>query len=399
MTIADRWLLPDGVEELLPAQAAQVEALRRKLLDLYDSWGYELVIPPLIEFTESLVVGLGDDVDLQTFKVVDLLSGRTMGIRADITPQTARIDAHSLNRQGPVRLCYAGSVLHTKPKSLLASRSPIQLGAELYGDAGLQSDIEVISLMLETLTVAGIEEITLDLGHVGIYRALIEQAGLTGTAEKNMHDALQRKATADIENAINEGFSDPQQAAMMMALSQLNGDRGVLLLAREQLAGAPDAVSEALDELDSVADQITAKMPAVNVYFDLSELRGYHYHTGLVFAALAPGHGQAVANGGRYDHIGQQFGRARPATGFNTDLKALLGYIPINQTLNPDNTIFAPSGDGLTAQQAADLWVKAQALRSQGERVVCGLGEPAGSEQYSRHLVLHRGQWRVEPTV
>jgi ATP phosphoribosyltransferase regulatory subunit len=192
MTIADRWLLPDGVEELLPEQAQQVEFLRRKLLDLYQCWGYELVMPPLMEFTDSLLVGLGADVDMQTFKVVDQLSGRAMGIRADITPQVARIDAHSLNRRGPARLCYAGSVLHTKPKSLMASRSPIQIGAELYGDASLSSDIEVICLMLETLQTAGVVDITLDLGHVGIYRALIEQACLSGDAEQQLFDALQR---------------------------------------------------------------------------------------------------------------------------------------------------------------------------------------------------------------
>ena len=228
MTIADRWLLPDGVEELLPEQAGQVESLRRKLLDLYQSWGYLLVIPPLIEYTESLLVGLGHDVDIQTFKVVDQLSGRMMGIRADITPQTARMDAHSLRGDGPSRLCYAGSVLHTKPKSLMASRSPIQIGAELYGDGSLSSDIEVISLMLETLTVSGIDQITLDLGHVGIYRALIEQSELTADAEEKLFSALQRKSSGDIESAIQEGISDSKLADMMRALSTLNGDRSIL---------------------------------------------------------------------------------------------------------------------------------------------------------------------------
>ncbi|MFA7555216.1 MAG: ATP phosphoribosyltransferase regulatory subunit [Spongiibacteraceae bacterium] len=396
MTIADRWLLPDGVEELLPAQARLVESLRRKLLDLYSSWGYELVIPPLIEYTESLLVGLGQDVDIQTFKVIDQLSGRTMGIRADITPQTARIDAHSLNREGPVRLCYAGSVLHTKPKSLLASRSPIQLGAELYGDASLASDIEIISLMLETLNAAGMSTITLDLGHVGIYRALVELADLSPIAERDLFDALQRKAGADIEAAIDQGISDPAIASMMRALYQLNGGRAVLDRARELLADAPAAVIQALNDLISVADQVSARMPEVNLYFDLGELRGYHYHTGLVFAALAPGHGQAVANGGRYDHIGEVFGRARPATGFNTDLKALLSHLPETESNQPLVGILAPESKGMSAEQMQSLWLAIQALRAQGERVVSALSGQTQADGCDRKLVLQQGQWLVE---
>lgn len=395
MTIADRWQLPDGVEELLPEQAQQAEALRRKLLDLYRCWGYELVIPPLIEFTESLLVGLGSDVDIQTFKVVDQLSGRSMGIRADITPQTARMDAHSLNRQGPVRLCYAGSVLHTKPKSLLASRSPIQLGAELYGDASLSSDLEVISLMLETLQCAGISGVTLDLGHVGIYRALIELAQLDGEAEQHLFDVLQRKATSEIEAAIAALIGDAELAGWMRSLVKLNGDRSVLARAAQLLSGAPASVMQAITDLESVADQIASRMPDVNVYFDLSELRGYHYHTGLVFAALAPGHGQAVANGGRYDDIGAVFGRARPATGFNTDLKALLGYLS-----SPEDElgggIFAPDSSTLSADQATALWQKVQQLRAMGERVVSGLSGQTQAAGCDRALCLQDDQWVVK---
>jgi ATP phosphoribosyltransferase regulatory subunit len=396
MAIADRWLLPDGVEELLPEQAAKVEALRRKLLDLYHSWGYELVIPPLIEYTDSLLVGMGDDVDIQTFKVVDQLSGRSMGIRADITPQTARIDAHSLNREGPVRLCYAGSVLHTKPKAPMASRSPIQLGAELYGDASLNSDIEIICLMLETLRCIEVKTITLDLGHVGIYRALIEQAGLSESDEKVLFDALQRKASAEIEMAISQGIKDPAVADMMRALSRLNGDRSILVKARQLLKGAPEKVTDALDALDVVADQVSDRMPDVNFYFDLSELRGYHYHTGLVFAALAPGHGQAVANGGRCDDIGRVFGRSRPATGFNTDLKALLNFIPSDQTDKSVCAIFAADDSSLSVVQCAALWTKIQQLRSTGEQVISGLPNQLATKVYSRQLVQKNGQWIVE---
>lgn len=398
MTIADRWLLPDGVEELLPEQAGQVESLRRKLLDLYQSWGYLLVIPPLIEYTESLLVGLGHDVDIQTFKVVDQLSGRMMGIRADITPQTARMDAHSLRGDGPSRLCYAGSVLHTKPKSLMASRSPIQIGAELYGDGSLSSDIEVISLMLETLTVSGIDQITLDLGHVGIYRALIEQSELTADAEEKLFSALQRKSSGDIESAIREGISDSKLADMMRALSTLNGDRSILDKAKVLLGAAPAQVLSAIDDLSLVADQITSRMPSVNIYFDLTELRGYHYHTGLVFSALAPGHGQAIANGGRYDDIGEVFGRARPATGFNTDLKALLGYLPKNSSDESVYSILAPDSYGLSDSDSLSLWQTIQQLRADGECVINALPGQTGVEQYRRHLVLKQNRWLVDKT-
>jgi ATP phosphoribosyltransferase regulatory subunit len=395
MTIADRWLLPDGVEELLPDQAEQVERMRRLLLDLYRSWGYQLVIPPLLEYTESLLVGLGADIDLQTFKVVDQLSGRTMGIRADITPQTARIDAHSLPRTGPSRLCYAGSVLHTRPKSLLASRSPIQIGAELYGDASLASDIEVICLMLETLNVAGVSEITLDLGHVGIYRSLVEQAGLDEQAEQQLFSALQRKASGDIAAAIDKGIDNSAVATMMLALSQLNGDRSVIDQARQSLADAPPSVTTALDELAAVADQISSRMPGVKLYFDLCELRGYHYHTGLVFAALAPGHGQAVANGGRYDDIGEVFGRARPATGFNTDLKALLSYLPVDSSGAAATAIFAPDESTVGAADRHALWLKIQSLRAAGEQVISGLSGQTGLPDSQRRLELQQGEWQL----
>lgn len=395
MTIADRWLLPDGVEELLPEQAGRVEALRRRLLDLYASWGYELVIPPLIEYTESLLVGLGHDVDIQTFKVVDQLSGRTMGIRADITPQTARIDAHSLNREGPVRLCYAGSVLHTRPKSLLASRSPIQLGAELYGDDSLSSDIEIICLMLETLRCSGIDNITLDLGHVGIYRALVDAAALPPATAQQLFDALQRKAVAEIDQVLREGVADPALAAMMRALCSLNGDQSMLDNARQVLTAAPPEVSTYIDNLQQVARAIGRRLPDVNLYFDLSELRGYHYHTGLVFAALAPGHGQAVANGGRYDHIGEVFGRARPATGFNTDLKALLGYLPAAPAATGD-AILAPDDSDLPEAQSKALWKTANKLREQGETVISALPGDAEATQYSRYLVWESDTWQVK---
>jgi len=389
MTIADRWLLPDGIEELLPEQARQAEHLRRKLIDLYQSWGYQFVIPPLLEFTESLLVGLSSDVNLQTFKVTDQLSGRTMGICADITAQVARMDAHSLKQDGPSRLCYAGSVLHTRPKSIMASRSPIQVGAELYGDDSTASDIEIISLMLQTLVATGIEDITLDLGHVGIYRSLVSELGLDGDDERELFAALQRKSGADIEAVVKRLTGSAQQQDWLLGLSYLNGDMTVLDKAKGVLADAPNSVLAAIEELKQVANSIRLRMPSVSMYFDLSELRGFDYHTGLVFSALAPGHGQALANGGRYNHIGEAFGRARPATGFSTDLKSLLAYMPSNG--DSDVCIYAPSDED------PSLWQVVQELRDLGEQVVSGLPEQPIPLSCNRQLVKSEGQWQVKP--
>lgn len=388
MTTVDRWLLPDGVEELLPAQAARAERLRRQLLDLYASWGYDLIVPPLLEFTDSLLIGLGRDVDLLTFKVTDQLSGRTMGIRADITPQVARIDAHSLHREAPVRLCYAGSVLHTRPKSPLASRSPIQIGVEFFGDPGLNSDSEVVLLMLETLRAAGIGGgITLDLGHVAIYRELVAAAQLTEADEAELFDALQRKAGAEIGAVLQRAVHEPQLRAWFDALARLRGDVGVLAEARRVFATASAAVLDAIDELAAVADLVRARLPDINLYFDLSELRGYHYHTGLVFAAFAPGWGQAVANGGRYDHIGEVFGRARPATGFSTDLKALIA-LRADDDPPARGAILAPDSGDL------ELWRAVQALRAGGERVIYALPRQPVPAECDRQLVLRGGRWQ-----
>ena len=388
MTTVDRWLLPDGVEELLPAQAERAEALRRRLLDLYRGWGYDLVMPPLLEFTDSLLIGLGSDVDLLTFKVTDQLSGRSMGIRADITPQVARMDAHSLRREGPVRLCYAGSVLHTRPKSLLASRSPIQIGVEFYGDAGLASDREVVLLMLETLRCAGIEGITLDLGHVAIYRALVQAARLNDNDERALFDALQRKATGEIAAVLQRSVEDASLRRWLDELSRLQGGFDVLTRARGIFTGAPADVLTAIDELIAIAEAVRARMPEVNLYFDLSELRGYHYHTGVVFAALADGWGQALANGGRYDHIGEVFGRARPATGFSSDLKALVA-LSSGEFISSAGSILAPADDSI------ELWHAVQTLRAAGERVISALPDQPRPEGCDRELVLTGNNWQV----
>ena len=392
MATVDRWLLPDGIEEVLPPEAGRIETARRRVLDLFQCWGYELVITPHVEFLESLLTGAGQDLDLKTFKVIDPLSGRQMGLRADITPQVARVDAHTLRREGPSRLCYAGSVLHAKPQALATSRSPIQLGAELYGDSSTSSDIEVISLMLETLALADVPDVHMDLGHVGIYRGLARAAGLSGDVEQRLFDALQRKAMDEIEHLTVA--VEPALAGMLRALARLCGGRETLDVARETLAGAPAAVLDALQELTQIADCLAERYPQLPLYFDLGELRGYHYHTGVVFAVFVPGVGQSIAQGGRYDDIGADFGRARPATGFSTDLKTRVGL---------GNAELAEPVTGIWAPHSADpaLWQAVCQLRRQGERVVQALAgqacETAPSVGCDRQLVLKEDTWKVAP--
>jgi ATP phosphoribosyltransferase regulatory subunit len=385
MSSVDRWQLPDGIEEVLPARAATAERLRRRLLDMYRSWGYELVIPPLMEFTESLLIGLGQDLDLLTFKLTDQLSGRALGVRADITPQVARIDAHSLAREGITRLCYAGSTLHTRPKSLLASRSPIQLGAELYGNDSAAADIEIIRLMLATLDTAGIgANITLDLGHVGVYEAVLASAGLNAEQEQTVFDALQRKSLPDLRLALAD--VDTAAAGLIIGLVDLHGGDNVLADARAMFANSAPGAVAAVDALAGVAAEIRRLHPGLDIYFDLAELRGYHYHTGIVFAAYVRGHGQALANGGRYDNVGKVFGRARPATGFATDLKALLALLPDDQ----------PGAGAISVPHLDDpgLLARVNELRDAGEVVIDSL-TASPDPRCDRQLVEQDGEWRI----
>ncbi len=388
MTVANRWRLPDGIDEVLPEQARHVEHLRRSLLDYFALWGYEQVIPPLMEFSDSLLLDLGHDVDVYAFKLIDQISGKTMAIRPDITPQVARIDAHSLKREGAVRLCYAGSVLHTRAKSVLASRSPIQVGAELFGCDGLDGDIEVISLMLGMLHAAGIENCHLDLGHVGIYRALVADSGLTQDQQAELFDALQRKASAEIDILLQAAAIKPAMANQLRALGRLNGDVTVLAEARKVLAGAPAATLAAIDQLQAVADVLQERMPSLVVHFDLSELRGYDYHTGLVFAALVPGHGQALTNGGRYNDIGAVFGRSRAATGFSADLRAVAQFSQL--AIASDAAIFVPF------ELAQPAWHEVQRLRAEGEIVVVALSvEDVVDSRCDRILTCTDECWSV----
>lgn len=388
----DRWLLPDGLGEVLPPFAGQMEHLRRRVLDLYARWGYELVIPPLIEFTESLLVSTNRDLDLQTFKVTDQLSGRSMGIRADITPQAARIDAHSLNRSGPVRLCYADSVLHARPANVQASRSPIQLGVECFGIAGLEADAEVVSLMIETLQCVGIPRFVISLGHVEIFRELATQAGLDIDKTEVLLDILQRKAIVELQEFIAQEKLDARVAACCVQLLQLNGDVSVLAKAKQALAPCGGKISAALAELEHITGLLQRRYPAAALHVDLAELPGYHYHNGIVFAAYVEGAGSAVANGGRYDALCELFGRRRPATGFNADLKTL---VPLGR---PEPA--AASGIVVIADGDEQQWQAVVALRASGERVVLLPAEAAESINQSgcdRQLLREQGRYVVVP--
>ena len=359
----NRWLLPEGVDEFLPPQAERLERLRRDLLDLFHTWGYELVIPPLIEYLESLLVGMGHDLDLETFKLIDQMTGRLMGVRADMTPQVSRIEAHRLNREAPVRLCYLDAVLRTRQSGSVRSRSPLQVGAELFGHAGIESDVEILRLMVETLRVTGLDDIHIDLGHVGIFRGLAQDAGLDQTQEATLFSALQRKATPEIERFLSGLSIDEKYRQMMVSLVELNGGDEVLQDARNCLKKAGENVQLALDNLGQVAEAVQQQLPDIPLYFDLAELRGYRYQTGIVYAAFVPGHGQELARGGRYDEIGRVFGRARPATGFSSDLKTLMALSPA-QPYEPHAIIAPCSSDPSLQEFIAEL-------RKQGERVIC----------------------------
>lgn len=366
MSHENRWLLPQGVDELLPPQAWQLEQLRRNLLDLYDSWGYELVMPPFVEFLDSLLIGTGSDLDLQTFKLIDQLSGRTLGVRADMTPQVARIDAHRLQHKGPTRLCYMGTVLHTRSDEFGSSRAPVQIGAELYGHSGSASDLEIIHLMLTTLQTSQIKEIYLDLGHVAIFRSLVQMLELDQRQEADLFDILQRKALPDLQVAGLHIYDE------VVALLSLHGGAEILPQARTQLSCLPKPAQQALDELEHITTALHAQFPKLPLHIDLAELRGYHYHTGLVFTAYIPGLGQELARGGRYDKIGAAFGRARPATGFSADLKALLLH---GQNAQPCRTeaIYVPDSTELSPSQQQSLQALITQLRNQGQRVICAL--------------------------
>ena len=376
-----RWVLPEYIQDVLPEEAAGIEALRRGLLDAYAARGYQLVQPPLLEYMDSLLTGAGQDLRLRTFQLVDQLSGRAMGVRADMTPQVARIDAHLLNRRGVTRLCYCGSVLHTLPGSLNATREPLQLGAELYGHAGLEADEEIIRMLAESLGRAGLPALRIDLGHMGLFRALATLAGLVPEREELLFQLLQSKDVPALQELLAD-VGEPVRAALL-ALPGLYGDRSVLARAHALLPADPK-VQAALAELEHLASQL-ADLP---VSFDLSDLRGYHYHSGVVFAAYGGSLPGAIALGGRYDQVGQAFGRGRPATGFSLDLRQLV--LALAAKLRK-GAILAP----LDAAAAT-----VDELRAGGEVVMAALPGHAGTWKEAgcdRRLISRDGQWVVVP--
>ena len=383
----ERWLLPEGMEELVPPESLRLERMRRSLLDLFSRWGYEIVIPPFIEYLESLLTGAGEDLELHTFKLIDQLTGRMMGVRADMTPQVARIDARRLRHAGPSRLCYAGTVLHTLPEGISGGRSPVQIGAELYGHAGWESDCEIVCLMLEALDVSGVGPVHLDMGHVGIFRALARAAGLPREREIALHEVLQRKAGAEVGELLDEWDVEARCARALRALVDLDGDPAILERAGRELAGCGEDVERGLRDLAQLARAVRARRPDVELHVDLAELRGYRYHTGFVFAAFVPGHGGEVARGGRYDEIGSVFGRARAATGFSADLKTLVARRSAGADRPDDDVIDAPWSDDPGLLDAV------RGLRSRGERVIQRL--PGEAAEDARRLERRGGRWVV----
>ena len=379
------WALPEHIEDVLPQDARKLERMRRVALDLFAVHGYELVVPPLLEYVDSLLSGTGHDMDLATFKLVDQLSGRMMGIRADTTPQVARIDAHVLNRQGVSRLCYAGSVLHTLPNGLGKSRQPFQAGAEIYGHAGLEADIEIQQLMIDALAAIGVQALQLDIGHPAIFRALIDLATVDTELAEQIFTATEAKDVPTLTQLT--AHLVPLQAAFL-ALPTLYGGKEVLQRAR-QLLPRNTRIVDALAQLAEIEQHFSTQGIAVSV--DLGELGGFNYESGIVFAAFAQGAADAVARGGRYDEIGKAFGRARPATGFSMDLKALL---PLVADAVPTGAILAPQ------KPDADAEREIARLRSHGEIIITRL---PGHDAYvhelgcDREFIFKAGRWTVAP--
>jgi len=378
------WLLPEQIADVLPSQARRVEELRRTLIDRARGYGYELVMPPLVEHLESLLSGTGQELDLKTFKLVDQLSGRTIGLRADTTPQVARIDAHLLNREGVARLSYCGLVLHARADSALASRELLQFGAEVYGHAGLEADLEVIDLALDALSSAGVRDVLLDLGDARVLRALLAGAPLDGERLTDLAQALARKDAAALA-----GLSGPLAAESregLAALLRLHGGAEVIAAARKLLP-ARASIARALDDLDWLAEHVQRAHPDVRIGFDLADLSGYAYYSGPRFALYAAGNPAALARGGRYDEVGAVFGRNRPAVGFSLDVKELAAVAPSQPA---HDAVRAPWGE------SASLRAAVRALREQGHTVVCTLpGHEHEAQEYDcdRELVEVDGRW------
>ncbi|MEO8526466.1 MAG: ATP phosphoribosyltransferase regulatory subunit [Caldimonas sp.] len=385
--MSSAWLLPEHIADVLPARARQVEKLRRGLLDAAESFGFELVIPPMLEHIESLLSGTGHSLDLQTFKLVDQLSGRTLGIRADSTPQVARIDAHLLNRGGVARLCYCGPVLHTRASGSGATREPLQFGAEIYGHAGLEADLEILDLALECLGVAGLEGAVLDLADTRIVRAVLAGVPVDAVRLEAVHAALATKDAAEL-GSVARGFPADIRKGLEALLS-LYGDVSILDEARRVLPERA-TIATALDELKQLAAHVSRAHPGIRIGFDLADSSGYAYYSGARFAVYVDGASDAIARGGRYDEVGAIFGRTRPAVGFGLDVKELVDLAPAT---TPKKAIRAPWSDD------AGLRSTVRQLRTRGEVVVRQFPGDRDDEDgvvFDRTLVAAKGHWSLQ---
>ena len=377
------WVLPDHIADVLPSEARHIEELRRGLLDTARCYGYELVMPPLLEHLESLLTGTGEELGLQTFKLVDQLSGRSLGLRADTTPQVARIDAHLLNRRGVARLCYCGPVVHTRPDRPHATREPLQFGAEIYGHAGLEADLEALLLALDCLRVANVQDASVDLADVRILRSLLAGVAVDGPLLQAIHAALATKDSGELAFLARDFPVASREG--LLALLQLYGDEGVLGEAEKALKRTT-GVHEVLSNLKWLA----SRLEGVRVTFDLADLRGYAYYSGARFAIYAPGASDALVRGGRYDEVGAVFGRNRPAAGFSLDIKQVVSVVSPHAL---KAAIRAPWGD------SGEVYAAISALRRRGETVVCVLpGHESEVDEFhcDRELVWTSGQWVVQ---
>ena len=384
----NRWLLPENIADILPSEARKIEDLRRILLDRFQAYGYELVMPPMLEYLDSLLTGSGQDLNLKTFKLVDQISGRTLGLRADMTPQVARIDAHLLNRQGVTRLCYAGSILHTRAAAGSSSREQLQLGAEIYGHAGWEADLEIQALLNDVLNLSQVGEITLDMSHAGLLTAILGDFSPKSESLDALYSALQTKDLPGLNLVLQEWPSEVKSA--VLALANLSGSpKKVLEQARQNLPKTA-AVKAALDELERLCSAVADLPNSPQLNLDLSDLKGYQYHSGVMFAAYVEGLPVAIARGGRYDMVGKAFGRSRPATGFSLDIMTLAR---ISKKDSRKTAILAPwSNDSTLSQEIAQL-------RSQGQVVIQLLPghEQDGDEFHcDRELVNQKGAWVIK---
>jgi len=387
-----RWLLPDGMEELLPPDGWSMEKLRRQILDLLDVWGYELVAPPLVEFLDSLLTGAGEDLELKICKFTDQVSGRTLGVRADMTPQVARIDARYLHQQAVSRLCYVGPVLHTQTDEPAGSREPLNIGAELFGHTGPAGDCEIIQLMVTTVQQTGLLRPCLDLGHVGVYRRLTAAAGLDQVQEQQLFDIFLRRSKPDLQHFLQSSSLSSPASDWFIALLNLHGDTALLPQARSELAAAGAKVGQALDDLEAVLQRLSVALPEIPVHIDLAELRGYRYHTGIVFSLYSPSSAALLAQGGRYDGIGRVFGQNRPATGFSADLRKLVRLLE-TESLPRRNSILAP------ADCDPELMEVIRQLRGVGTRVIVVDEERVADGYPEVTLQLQRRDGRWQPVT